>query len=146
LDQPEQYLKKVKNEALQAPRGPDPEQFAHQQAQIAPGDMNQQTLENPSMSPQVGPTHAARLIAVSERPLQQFASFSQQPLAAIAPNPPAVGVHRLSFLWLALPATPAPVFRLRHIAANLLLLQIRERPANPVFFLRALGIMFADDA
>lgn len=122
MDKPDQRVKEVKNEALQASWGPQPETRPHHQTQIAPGHMDQQTFEDSSMSPQIGATQAAGLIAMSERSLHQFAPFSQESLAPRAANPSAIGVHRLLFRRLVLPATPALVLRLGRITANSLLL------------------------
>src|ERR1019366_878544 len=56
---------------------------------------------------------------------QLLAPLPQQPLAALAPNPSLVGIHRRLFCLLSLPAAP-PSVRLRAVAAHLPVCQLRQ--------------------
>ena len=57
------------------------QQIAEDQAQIERSDVNQKSLENVLVSPQMRPSHPTGIVAVREAPLDQFPSLPEQLLA-----------------------------------------------------------------
>ena len=92
--------------ALSAARLADAEQLAHDQAQVAGGDVRFVSLVDLFDSPLPRASRSARFTDVGETSLDEFAPFLLQPLAAVPPHPPPVGVNGLLiFERLVGPAT-----------------------------------------
>ncbi len=108
------------------PRRPVSYHGTHQQPKIETGHVHQQPLQDVPVSAQVRSAHASGVEVVLERPLEQFPTRAQQPLAAFTTNSPPVGVHRplLPVLVFPLPATP---LRFRYVRPSPLVLQISHR-------------------
>src|SRR6266536_4832352 len=70
------------------------------------------------MSAQMAAPHPARLVAVCEAALREFAAPPQYTLAVLAPHPPPIRIHRLLFGLLACPVPPPLLLLLRNVAAH----------------------------
>ena len=81
--------------ALSAARLADAEQGAHDQAQVSGGDLRFVAFVDLFDSPQPCASRSPGLADVGKAPLDKFAPFLLQPLAAIAFHPPPVGVNGL---------------------------------------------------
>ena len=69
------------------------------------------------MVPQIHPAQPPGLVEMRVGPFEQLAPLPQQPLPTGAPNPPAIGVDRVTGHGLAPPVAPATI-RLRDITAH----------------------------
>src|SRR5690348_6106310 len=83
------------------------------------------------MPAQVHPAHAARLIQVGKAAFDLLAPLPQEPLSALAPNPPPVGVHGGLLFRLPLP-TPPPALGLRAVTPHLPLHQLHQHFATVI--------------
>jgi hypothetical protein len=81
--------------------------LAHQHAQVEPGHVHQETLENILVPPQVGPAHAARLKSVAEGTLQMLTPLPVEVLATVPAYSPANGVCGVTRLFLVPPVSLA---------------------------------------
>ncbi len=96
---------------------PEPVKLAHDQSQVEAADVHEHPLENIQVSAQVSSSHAAGFQSVSEAPFDQLAAFAHQPLATLAADAPAIGVHRVTLVAIAFPI-PTAVFGLAHVTAD----------------------------
>ena len=76
--------------ALQAPWRADAEVLAHREPQVEAAAMNQQTLQDVVVSPQVRASHPAGLIEVGKRSLGEFRPSPPQTSPAGAPETAAI--------------------------------------------------------
>src|SRR6476646_2321502 len=81
-----------REQPLQPPRLADSDHLAHDQAQVEPPDVDQETLGDVVATFEVRASHAAGLVAVGEGAFDQLATLAHQALAAHAASPAAVGV------------------------------------------------------
>ena len=72
--------------------------------------------------PQVSSPHAAGFVHMRKASFDALSTLTQQPLSALAPDPPTILVNRRLLFLLALPVA-APAVRLGTIAPNLHFLQ-----------------------
>src|SRR3984885_9868032 len=79
---------------LQAPGRPDPEQFAHDQTQVARCHLDQVPFPHFFEPTQPTPAAAARFTDVGETPFHALAPQTLQFLAALAAHPPPIAKHR----------------------------------------------------
>ncbi len=89
------------------PRGSDPDQQAHQQPEIVPGDMDQVTLVDVLPASQPCPAHPAPVQDVSEGALDDLGPFAQGLLADLRAQPNAIVVNRPARLLISVPAAEA---------------------------------------
>ena len=85
-ESPDQDVKECAGAALEAARGPDAGQFAHEEAQIRAADVDEQTLEHVGVSAQMHAAQSPGFVEVSVRTLEPFAPLAQQALPAGAPR------------------------------------------------------------
>ena len=97
--------------------------------------MDEHSFSNILLAPNVEAAHAAGLKHVRERPLHLLPAPALQPLAPVAPDPPAVGIGRLLRVPLALPL-PAPPVGLAHVRPQLPLLHARHGRVRVVALVR----------
>src|SRR5918912_2137009 len=75
-------------------RSSDPDQQAHEQAEVVPGDMDQVTLVDVLPAPQPRAAHSAPVQHVSEGALDDLGPFAQGLLADPRAQANAIVVHR----------------------------------------------------
>ena len=80
--------------ALEAPGGPSSQHFPHNQAQIERAGMNEQSLDDVAMTPQVSSSHAPCLVHMGKASFHQFSTLTQESLSAVAPDPSSVLTDR----------------------------------------------------
>jgi hypothetical protein len=68
--------------------------FSHDQAQVERPGMNEQSLDDVVMMPQVSSPHASGLIHMREASFHQFSPLPQQPLSALSPDASPVLINR----------------------------------------------------
>src|SRR5580698_4630159 len=84
--------------------------------------MNEQSFDDVVMAAQVSPSHAAGFVHMRKASFDSLSALAQQPLAALASDPPTVLINRCLLFLLALPVA-APAVGLGTIAPNLHFLQ-----------------------
>lgn len=100
------------------PRGvPTPNQLPHEEPQIEAARVNQQSLQNVRVPPQVHAAQAACLVEMREGPLQAFAAKPQQSQAPRATNAPPIPIHRGTGLRRVFPVA-SPAIRFRDVAPD----------------------------
>src|ERR1700691_4313319 len=80
--------------ALESPRCPSSQHFPHDQAQIERPGVNEQSLDDVAMAPQVGSSHAPGFVHMGKASFHQFSPLTQQPLPTVAADPSAVLIDR----------------------------------------------------
>src|SRR5919199_4776473 len=85
-------------------RGSSPDQQAHEQAEIVPGNMDQIALMDVLPAPQPRAPHPAPVQHVSEAALDDLGPFAQGLLADLGAQPDAVVVHRPTGFLISVPA------------------------------------------
>ena len=113
----DQGIEECRSAALEAARCPDAGQFAHEQTQIRPADLHEQSLEHVGMAAQMHAPQSSRFVEMGVGTFEPFAALTQQAPPAGASNASPVGVDGRPGRGLSPPATPAPV-RLGHVAAD----------------------------
>ena len=103
----DQGIKKCPGAALEAARGPDARQFAHEEAQIRATDVDEQTLEHVGVSAQMHAAQSPGFVEVGVGTLEAFPTLPQQAPAADTPNAPPVGVDGRPRRRLSPPADAA---------------------------------------
>src|SRR5258708_23435990 len=78
--------------ALQAARRPDADQMTHDEPEIESARMDQQSLEDVRVTPQMRPAHAAGVVEMRERAFDPFATLPHQAASPGPANPPAIAV------------------------------------------------------
>src|SRR5919205_670451 len=86
------------------PRGSDPDQQAHQQPEIVPGNMDQITLVDVLPASQPCPAHPAPVQDVSEGALDHLGPFAQGLLADLGAQPDAIVIDCPARLLVPMPA------------------------------------------
>jgi hypothetical protein len=100
--------------SLQDTRLANPEATTHDQPKVEASNMDQQTLQDVGMLPQVCPSQTSGLVTMGEAALDQLSSLTHKALASTTLNSPPVGVDRLLRSRFAAPVTAATL-RLRNI-------------------------------
>jgi len=80
---------------LQGPRFSDPEQVSHHHAKVEPACLDQQSLEDIGVTPQIRASHPTRVVHVSEASLNALTPFPAQVLTAFPVDMPSVGKDRI---------------------------------------------------
>ena len=83
---------------LEAARGPEARQMAHEQSQIQTADVHQQAPEDVPMAAQMEPAQSAGFVEMRVGRFKSFAALAQQPLAAGTLNPSPIAIHRVARL------------------------------------------------
>ena len=100
--------------AVEAPRRADARQLPHEQPEIEAADMHEHTLQDVGLPAQMRAAHPPGRVEMRVGTFEPLAPLPQQPLPTGAPNPPAIGIDRVTGRGLALPVAP-PAIRLRDI-------------------------------
>ena len=99
----------VPSTALEAARRAAAIPPPHQQAEIEGAGVDEEPFEDVALPAQVRAAHPAGVVDMGERPLQMLAASSQQPLAALAAQTPAIAVDRPLRIGRGDPLTAAPI-------------------------------------
>ena len=108
-ESPDQAVQECRGAALKAARRPDAGQFPHEQTQIRPADMHEQSFEHVGMAAQMHAPQSPRFVEMGVRALESFTPLTQQAPPARTPNASPVGVDGGPCRGLSPPATVPPV-------------------------------------
>ena len=100
--------------ALQAPWRADAEALAHREPQVEAAAMNQQTLQDVVVFPQVRASHPAGLIEVGKRSLGEFRPSPPPASPAGAPETAAIPMDGRVRIRRVGPIAPAPASVVEH--------------------------------
>ena len=92
-------------------------QLPHQQPEIEATDVHEQPLQDVVVSAQMHPPHPSGFEQMREGAFEPFPTLPQQPVAAGAPDPAAVGIHRIASGRLAAPV-PSATVRFRDVGTH----------------------------
>ena len=125
-ESPDQDVHECRGAALEGTRRPDAGQFPHEQTQIRPADVHEQSLEHVGMAAQMHAPQASRFVEMGVRTLESLTALAQPAPPACTPNVSPVGVDGGPGCGLPPPATP-PAVRLGHVTADSQLGQRHQR-------------------